>query len=134
MRKVVGIVIALLIIYGGLELAHKNGIRATLQMECEKLNIFKQLTGFKSIESLNVPWFSPIKRLNDGVYPCTAKLTMTKADGTDETVNVQFDAKRVRHIVDVVKTVAAPEAVDDWAINWYPWGDEYTVSNLKRAD
>lgn len=128
MRKVVGTVIALLIIYGGLELAHRNGIQSTLKMKCE------QLTGFKSIESLNVPWFSPIKRLNDGVYPCTAKLTMTKADGTDETVNVQFDAKRVRHIVDVVKTVAAPEAVDDWAINWYPWGDEYTVSNLKRAD
>ena len=119
MKAVIGkgliVVVALAICYGGLELAHKNGIRATLQMKCEKLN------GFKSIESLNVPWFSLVKKFTGGAYACTAKLTMTKADGADEAVNVQFGA-------------AKAGIADDWATNWYPWGDEYKVSNLKRDD
>lgn len=130
MKKLLSVVVSLVIVYGAFELAHKNGIQSTLKMKCERL------TGFKAVESVNVSWFSFVKRFSDGVYPCTAKLTMTKADGTDETVNVQFDAKRAR-LVDDVKAalnVDAPEGAGDWAINWYPWGDEYTVSNLKRAD
>jgi len=120
-------VVALLICYGGLELAHKNGIRATLQMKCEKIQ------GFKSIDSLDVPWFSIVKKFNQSAYPCKANLKMASADGTEKTVKVQFDAAR-SSVVDDLKDAMSGRNDNDWAPNWYPWGDEYTVKNLKSID
>ena len=120
-------VVAILICYGGLELAHKNGIRATLQMKCE------QIKGFKSIDSLDVPWFSIVKKFDKSVYPCKAKLKMVGADGTEQIVNVQFDAAR-SSVADDLKDAMSGRNDNDWALNWYPWGDEYTVKNLKSMD
>lgn len=121
--KVLMVAVALLVCYGGLELAHKNGIRATLQMKCEKIK------GFKSIDSLDVPWFSFVKKLNKSAYPCKAKLKMEASDGSEKNVNVQFDAARAG----VADTVSLRDD-SDYAMNWYPWGDEYTVKNLKSED
>ena len=116
-------VVAILICYGGLELAHKNGIRATLQMKCEKIK------GFKSIDSLDVPWFSFVKKFDKSAYPCKAKLKMGTSDGSEKSVNVQFDAARAG----VADTMSLRDD-SDYAMNWYPWGDEYTVKNLKSID
>lgn len=120
-------VVALLVCYGGLELAHKNGIRATLQMKCEKIK------GFKEIDSLDVPWFSIVKKFDNSAYPCKAKLKMANADGTEKTVNVQFDAAR-SSVADDLKDAMSGRDDNDWATNWYPWGDEYTVKNLKSVE
>lgn len=81
-------------------------------MKCEKLK------GFKEIESL---------------YPCNAKLKMEKADGTEAVVSVQFDAA-CSSVADDLKDAMSGRDENDWALNWYPWGDEYTVKNLKRAE
>ena len=120
-------VIALSICYFGLELAHKNGIKATLQMQCEKIK------GFKEIDSLDVQWFSLIKRFTDGQYECSAKLKMAGSDGTERLVGVSFDAFRSK-LSDDLKDMASGRNDNDWAVNWYPWGDEYVIKNLKSID
>jgi len=116
--KVLILAVGLAICYGGLELAHKNGVSATLKMKCEKM------PNCQGVESVTVPWFSMLKKFDKSAYQCTAKLKMRKTDGEEELVTVQFDAARA----------GIAEDPDNWAVNWYPWGDEYTVQNLKRID
>jgi len=114
--KAVILVVGLAICYGGLQIAHKNGIAATLKLKCEKI------PNCQGVESITVPWFSILKKFDKSAYQCSAKLKMRKTDGGEELVSVQFDAARA----------GIAENPDNWAANWYPWGDEYTIQNLKR--
>ena len=37
-------------------------------------------------------------------------------------------------MADDLKDAMSGRDDNDWAANWYPWGDEYTVKNLKSVE